>query len=300
MLALARFYRDRTDGGAAVATAELDDALREAIDRGRCGQNAGVAAALTDEDFVRHLARHVPADERAVATLRALNAPDLFLACACLVRAPGAIEEFERRFLDALPALLASLQPSPAFVDEVRQTLSEKLLVGSREGGPGLASYSGRGALMAWFKVGAVRIALRMKKRAGERPHEGESAAERAVVRLDPELEFIKQRYRGDFTRAFEESVAALSPEQRNLLRLHFVDGLNIDKLGELLHLHRATVARRIATAREVIAEGTRQRLRDRLGLETAEFESLIALVRSRLEVSLGAALREEGGGVAR
>jgi len=78
-----------------------------------------------------------------------------------------------------------------------------------------------------------------------------------------------------------------LTAEQRNLLRLHFLDGLNIEKIGAVMQVHRATVARWIAAAREEILENVRRDLNQRLRLEPSEFESLVNLVRSQLQVSI-------------
>src|SRR5438552_1509727 len=73
----------------------------------------------------------------------------------------------------------------------------------------------------------------------------------------------------------------------RTLLRLNLVDGLNIDKIGALYGVHRATVASWIAGARDEILTATRKALQERLKLSRAEFESLMGLVVSNLEVSL-------------
>jgi RNA polymerase sigma-70 factor (ECF subfamily) len=68
--------------------------------------------------------------------------------------------------------------------------------------------------------------------------------------------------------------------------------GLSIDALGALHGVHRATCARWIASARHDILAALRKRLRGGLGLDHRDIESAIALVRSRLDLSLSRHLR--------
>src|SRR5437762_1115793 len=100
-------------------------------------------------------------------------------------------------------------------------------------------------------------------------------------------MNFINTRYRAESDQAFRESLAAVGSQERTVLRLHFLDGLNIEKIGALYQVHRATVAHWIAASRQTLLVETRQRLRDRLQLSTPEFESLMGLVQSQLDVSL-------------
>ncbi len=81
------------------------------------------------------------------------------------------------------------------------------------------------------------------------------------------ELSLIKVHYRSEFKAAFEAALATLSSRERNVLRLHILDGLNIEQIGTLYKAHRATVARWIAASRKKIDEGTRRALADKLKL---------------------------------
>ena len=106
-------------------------------------------------------------------------------------------------------------------------------------------------------------------------------------ARGDPELEFLQQEYRAEFKAAFEEAVRSLSDREHNLLRMHVLEHLPIDDIGAVFKIHRATAARQLSRAREVLREGTRQKLRERLRLSEAELRSVLKLVRSNLELSL-------------
>jgi RNA polymerase sigma-70 factor (ECF subfamily) len=115
------------------------------------------------------------------------------------------------------------------------------------------------------------------------------------VAGTDPELRFIKERYRAPFKDALRSALGRLTSEQRNVLRLHFVDGVTLDKLAALLGVHRATVARRIAEARDAVFDDVRTSLQGALGIDRAEFDELLALLRSGLELSLSALMPAAG-----
>ena len=71
---------------------------------------------------------------------------------------------------------------------------------------------------------------------------------------------------------------------------------MNIEQIGALYGVHRATVARWIASAREGIAGTTRRLLAERLGMPALEIESLVRLCQSRLDVGFSALGATEHG----
>jgi RNA polymerase sigma-70 factor (ECF subfamily) len=103
----------------------------------------------------------------------------------------------------------------------------------------------------------------------------------------DPELTFLKDRYRQEFRLAFHAVLEALSPEERSLLKLHYLDGLTMDQIAKLCCMHKSNVSRALARARARILEDTRRCLATKLKLETSEVDSVLGFVRSRLDVSI-------------
>jgi RNA polymerase sigma-70 factor (ECF subfamily) len=110
---------------------------------------------------------------------------------------------------------------------------------------------------------------------------------------------YLAERYRGEAEWAFRDALAALDGEQRTLLRMHFVDAVTLDELAPLRNVHRATIARHLAAARKTILDKVRGQLRERFALSIEEFERLIRLVRSRLQISVGRLLAEQRGSLA-
>jgi RNA polymerase sigma-70 factor (ECF subfamily) len=240
--------------------------------------------ALGDERFAEHVARHRPDGAPAAGWLSTECAADLFLACACATGVPGAVERFEQAFLSRVPAFLARQRASPELVDEVKQALRERLLVATGGAPPRIAEYSGRGALGRWLQVATVRTAINL--RAARRAHDPSGAAELAAAG-DLELDHIKERYRQPLTDALQAAIAHLTSEQRNLLRLHFLDGATLDQLADSFKVHRATIARQLAAARESIVDEARRTLERSLRLTADEFDSLLGLLRSQLDLSV-------------
>lgn len=221
-------------------------------------------------------------------------AADLYLACACAHGDPAALAAFEAAFVVRVPSFVAKIDTSPAFIDEVKQQLRERLLVQKKEQSPKIAEYRGRGRLVSWLRVAAIRTALNLKTGKAKDRTEDEEAADALLVDDDPELEYLRARYRQQFHDAFVGALASLEPRGRTVLRMHLIDGLNIDGIGSVYGVHRATIARWIASARDHLFETTRDALHEELGLSATEFASLVRLVRSQLDVSICRILREQ------
>lgn len=261
------------------------------------GEQAWPTVHLPAAAFVAALARHVTANEPVATFLHSVQAADLYLACACAAGQASALRVFDEQLLSKVPAFLAKGRSrlSDAYIDDVRQNLREKLLVARPGQLPKIAEYAGRGTLQGWVRVAAVRTSVSMGRNRDEAPKD-EVQEERLVTgpSADAEIEFIKTRYQKEFQDAFAAAFAQLDSEGRNLLRLNLVDGLNIEKIGLMLGVHRATVARRIAAARDAVLNGVREYFRTRLKISASQMDSLSHLVQSQLHVSVVRLLTEE------
>lgn len=250
--------------------------------------------------FIRHLIGLLPEamEEGSLESqIKPLDLEGLYLACACVNEVPGALELLERDYLTKLPGLLGYLKLSAAVLDEVCQNVRTHLLVRTPEGGLRLAEYTGRGSLLIWMRVIAARMALKQGVAPRETSDEGELAALEAMPAsgADAELELIKRRYRHEFRQAVGEAFAALSGDQRYLLRLHFIDRLPTTKMAPLFGKDQSTISRWLKEARETVYEETKRRLQERLRLSSQEFTSLMEAIKSRFELSMSQLLKSEG-----
>ena len=266
----------RREGGGAVS--EEAPSVAAMFEQGRL---AWPTVTLALEDFARFVGERAATDgERA-----GLFAADAYLACACAAGDDRALAEFDRLYVAQVPSFLAREAPSPGFVDEVSQRLRERLFVEGK-----IAQYTGRGSLGSWARVVTLRVASNLRR--GERAH---VALEDALPSPgpDPELAAMQARYGDAFKLALRGALEGLDAEERSLLRLHYVDGLNIDKIAVVFGVSRATIGRRMIGVRERVGEVAHRRLADELHATPEEIRSLLRLVRSRLTLTLSAALRE-------
>jgi RNA polymerase sigma-70 factor (ECF subfamily) len=220
-------------------------------------------------------------EESSSRRASSLHTRDLYLACACIERIPAAWRAFDKIHLARVPQLIATIERSPAFADEVRQRLAEKLL---GDGGK-LALYSGKGPLAAWIRVAAIREAqntLRLVKCDAPGAHVDRTPFDGA----DPEKQLDDQRQAEAFRRAFEKVVETLALDRRNVLRLHYLDGLTLSEVARVYAVSRATASRWIAEAREALLERVGSELSRELG-HHIEPTSVFALLESRLELSV-------------
>ena len=103
----------------------------------------------------------------------------------------------------------------------------------------------------------------------------------------DPELAHIRERYRSEFHAAFGKAVSALDPEERNLLRCTYLNGMSTDELGRAFGMHKATAARHLSKARDKLLDLTRAELKEQLGANSGELDSVIRLFDGELSISL-------------
>jgi RNA polymerase sigma-70 factor (ECF subfamily) len=224
------------------------------------------------------------------AAASALHHGDFYLARACARRKIGAIAAFERVFLSQVPKYLGRMRPTAGFVEEVQQRLREKLFVGPP---PKIGEYSGHGPLGAWVRVAALRTAIDLKRKRGELDSPVLTAEHLADTQMQSvDIAYLKSEYRHQVAAAFREGLERLSGKQRNLLRLHLLDELTLEQIAGLFSVGQSTVFRWLQAAREELVDHARLILRQRIGVTAEEFESLVQLVRSQLDLSLSQILR--------
>ena len=277
--------------------AELAKALEEAL---RTGETAAPGVVLSAVDFARHLARALGAPSAVTAAdeLRLVVVGDLYLTCACGAGNVRAIARVERAILSKVGAFIGHIDASPAFVDEVRQGLREKLLVSTGERSATILDYRGRGSLESWVRVAAVRTALNVKrsqKRANANHVHDFDLVDVAAGRGDPEVEMIRSLHKEHFRAAFHATLAELTADERTVLRMHYLDGLTIDEICVGFRVHRSTIARWLDRARKSVLASTLQRMKESAG-GAQDVDSTMRLLESVFDVSVRGLLVAVGG----
>jgi RNA polymerase sigma-70 factor (ECF subfamily) len=240
-------------------------------------------------DFAARLAAKLPLDPESTPLVERAHVADLCLAWACARGDVNALAAFETRVFSDLDAALRSMEIERWRVDEVKQVVRVELLVAAPDRAPLIEGYAGRGSLRGWLRSIAVRTAMKLltKDKRETASSDDDELAQLPAVEAGPELAHFRRKYGAEFKAAFIAALATLDGRERNLLRQHFLDPLDLDQLGQLYGAHRATVARWLARARMRLLEATRDVLRSRLGLDDTELDSVLKLVRSELYLSL-------------
>lgn len=236
--------------------------------------------------------REVTARLEDGASLASLHASDLYLAVACAAGDSAALAAFEAAFAPDITRALTKLSLRGPDATELTQTLRHKLFVAEAGAQGRIATYSARGPLRAWLRALVVHEALSEHRRRGRHEHETDSALGDMAADDDPELAQIKARYAAPFREAFAETLASLSPRDRNVLRLVYSEGVTVEQVALMHGVHRVSVSRWLQETRRTLLEGTRARLRDRLRLDESELRSLTRLCLSQIDVSLDRLLR--------
>ena len=266
-------------------SAALDDAVRRA-------RAAWPALSADEGAFRERLLRCVPPGKDAAQQLAGLHAADLWLACACAGGDRKAHEELDVKLRQAVPSAAARMRASSAFIEEVAQRLRQKLLVGGPDGQPKIRAYVGRGPLSSWLRAAALREALNLLDgEKDETPLDGAQLSRLPAGGGDPELDLVRRRHAPELREALDAALRGLADRERSLLRLYFVQGLTVEEIGRMEGTHKSTISRWLSRSRAAVLAEVRLKLGTRLGLQDAELDSLIGVLRSQLHVSLHRAL---------
>jgi RNA polymerase sigma-70 factor (ECF subfamily) len=248
----------------------MDDAIRAALAGTRV--DAGEARA------------HV---ETAIAAGASPDrAGDLALAFAISTGDAHAARKFDELCASEIAAAARAIDSDRAFVDEIAQLTRVRLVVGDGAP-PRIASYRGTGPLRAWAAIAAQRIALNAKRGAKPMSSADDVLADLVDREPDPELRHLKQLYRAEFRDALAQALAGLADRSRAVLRLRFVDGLELAQIGRLYRVHESTASRWISSALADVGTKTREHLVARLAITPGTADSVARMVQSGLDLSI-------------
>lgn len=244
------------------------------------------SVALDGARFGSFVAERLPEGDAGLGTL---HLDDLALAWACLDGQPAALETFEAMLAPSMKQVCGRNAMDP---DELASTVRVKLLVQDGERAPGLTRYAGLGPLKSFVMVVAMRALVDERRKASPVTStnddtwlelattvasDGQSASSHCDwAQLKPHL-----------AAALSEGLAALPVRQRNVLRLHYVEGVSADALGRMYSVHRATTTRWLTDGREQLFAFVQARLRTTLDLGTLTLESVNRDLAYGIELSL-------------
>lgn len=210
---------------------------------------------------------------------------DLLVAFGAAEGERSCLDVLERDFFAQLPRILGRHRLSEDDLADLSQRLRMDLVVGSGDRPKKLLAYGGTGPLGGWLRAVATRTALSDLRKTvpPTEPFDGEIMG--FATDADDTMQRLARAHAGALGDALRAAMSALPARDRNLLRMYVLDGANIDTIGRVYGVHRATVARWIGEIRVRLARDARDRMMPRVS--GSEVQSLARLCFSQLDLSL-------------
>lgn len=250
--------------------------------------------ALPEGEFARYVGLRCPAE----VDPGSLAIEDLYLAFGCTRADAVALSLFEQVYMTVVEKTLLHREKDPLVVDETKQRVRARLLVAAPGDAPRISEYRGQGSLAAWLRVVAVRELIethRAGHHAAALPDDDDLPAPTMAL-LSPEIAADQERLVPAVRLAFRTALGNLPPRDRTLLKLHYVDGLPLERIGALYQVNKGTVSRWLAAIRARLSDDVLDLVRRSTGVSPEETRSLLRLLQSQVELSLRA-LRDEAPG---
>jgi RNA polymerase sigma-70 factor (ECF subfamily) len=189
-----------------------------------------------------------PTSDQQIAFYRALRLSELALAQACALGREPAWQRFFSLYRVPLTQAAIAITGSATLGHDLADSLYAELFGLATSGGERrspLASYSGRGSLLGWLRTTlAQRHVDHHRRTYRETPLEAIEGSEVAaapsalITPLTAELDRL--------THAVASTLEELPPQDRFLLAAYFLDQQTLLQIAHLLHVHEATVSRKL------------------------------------------------------
>lgn len=177
--------------------------------------------------------------------------------------------------------------------DVVSDTISHVIehLTVDRGRGRGIARYSGTGPLLGWLQVVLARqtyLHAQSKRTVAERGRSEQQALHDLSRSLNGfEKHLLQRDFMSHLSEAMKAAGAALSDRQRALLSLHYLESVPLEALAVSYQVHRSTVARWIAQAKEAFVTALRSAMESTAAVPSHEVDSLVRALISQADVSM-------------
>jgi RNA polymerase sigma-70 factor (ECF subfamily) len=235
-----------------VLTPALIEELCPISEAASCGlTQAEFSAALTAVGAKHHY--NQPSEIRStaaqqIAFYRTLRLPEFALAQACALGREPAWQRFFSLYRVPLTQAAIAITGSATLGHDLADSLYAELFGLATPGGERrspLASYSGRGSLLGWLRTTVAQRHVDHHRRTyRETPLEAIEGSEAAASPTASTMPLPAELAR--LTHAVASTLEGLPPEDRFLLAAYFLDRQTLLQIARLLHVHEATVSRKL------------------------------------------------------
>jgi RNA polymerase sigma-70 factor len=237
----------------------------------RWGLSRGHFAMALERSASKRWASGAPSAPKLEEYLGALHLEDLALATACAEGGEAAWEHFFTQYRAYLrTAAAAIIRSGSAEASDLADSLFSELygLAGGQGSERSLFRYfHGRSSLKTWLRAVLARRhidAIRAGRRF-EELGEDETGQGRPKMFIGPPIEPSdphRERYVRSFTRALEQALEGLPPQERERLRLYYAEEKTLAEIGRLLGEHESSVSRHLDHARRDLRQAVENLLR--------------------------------------
>jgi RNA polymerase sigma-70 factor len=242
-----------------------------------------------------------------------MRADDLCLVVACERGDERAWDDLINSFRATVVSAARGASASEDAADELSQSVWAELY-GLRASASGaatgkLAYYSGCGSLGGWLRAVVGQLAVDRHRKTSRlvqteedadfdrivhEPQAGEDGFQVAAA-PDPESALAHAESARALHAALARALAALSAEDRLLVKLYYFDGLRLREAGAVLGVHEATASRRLTRLHTEIREGVEKILTKEYGWTRQEARRALAESAERMDADLAPLLATEG-----
>jgi RNA polymerase sigma-70 factor (ECF subfamily) len=187
------------------------------------------------------------------AFFKGVRLADLVLASACAEGNERAWEHFVHLYGALLTRAAIAISGSETIGRDLADAFYAELYgLNSREGVRKcpLESYRGRGSLLGWLRATLSQRFVDHYRRTFREEALDDKVHDTAAIDASPETdEAVSQTLRD----AIRDTLSSEAAEDRFLLAAYFLDSRTLAEIGQLLHVHEATVSRRLKRATEAM-----------------------------------------------
>ncbi len=216
------------------------------------------------------------------------NLSDFTLVEACLEHDAGALARLRQTYREPVTAYLVKAGAHAVEGREIVEMLWGDLLSPAAGGRIRLSRYDGSCALLTWLNTVAINAMLTRKRIDGRRERrfissdagDHAEAGEQAAMMEAPLIELMRE--------AVEFAFQNCSAEDFVLLQLEYCDQLEREDLARMFGCSKATVSRRLESARMSVEERTMDYVRERDPWLELRWEDFLELCRTATPACFG------------
>ncbi len=223
-----------------------------------------------------------------------LRIDELALARACAAGSDPAWEIFMTRYRERLHLSALRIAREDSAARELADTLYADLYGTNKRDGvrvSKLASYAGRGSLEGWLRTVLSQEYVNRYRRTKRLVSLDEESEEGVQFRApDPEPATPADQR---LAQATDESLAALSAEDRTVLSAYYLDGRTLAEIARMLGVHESTISRKI----DKLAKSLRKQIAATLvrgGMSRRQAEEALEVDVRDLQVDIRRTLAQE------